>query len=120
MGINEEEIEKLQKLKKELPSLTEEQLLSYEFMFRWEAGSLAITKEWERRARKEQHEFNKEIVKEQHRLNKKTVWITVIGTIGGTILGALVSAAISYYLMPKPIRMTEHINIHKIFKVLKK
>lgn len=110
----------LQKLKTELPSLTEEQLLLYEYQFNRNPASLAITQEWERRARKEQHEFNKEIVKEQHRLNKKTVWITVIATIVGTIIGALVSAAISYYLTPKPIRMTEHINIHKIFKVLKK
>src|SRR3990172_2202489 len=102
--MNEEKLEELRKLQKELSSLSDEQLLLVGEQFQ-NVDFLAITQERERRARKE-----------QHNLNKKIVRITVIGTTTAALIGALMSAATNYFFMPKPIRVTKHIYFHKIFK----
>lgn len=97
----EERLEALRKRRKELSSLSDEQLLLAGEQIQ-NVDFLAITQEWGRRARKE-----------QHNLNKKIVWITVIGTT----IAALMGAATNYFFMPKPIRVTKHIYFHKISKV---
>lgn len=102
--MNEERLEALRKLRKELSSLSDEQLLLAGEQIQ-NVDFLAITQERERRVRKE-----------QHNLNKKIVLITVIGTITATIIGALISTATSYYLRPKPISVTKHVCLHKISK----